>query len=288
MEESQKKSPLGRGLSSLIPVTELDREYVRRIKIDEIVSGRYQPRNTFIEDKLKELEDSIREHGVIQPIIVRKKPDGYEIIAGERRYLAAKRAGLEEIPAIVKNVTDQKSLELALIENIQRDDLNPIEEAKGYMTLCSEFQLSHDAVAKSVGRSRTSVTNSMRLLKLPCEIQDALIDGSFSVGHAKVILGVSSPQDQIRIFEKVRKKSLTVRQTEKLVQALNEPQETKQLHFEPDVEDNWRRRALNLKNELDASIEISLTSMEKGKIIIHFESQEEFNRIAQRITHGNA
>ncbi len=283
MDESQKKSALGRGLSSLIPITDLDREFVRKIALTEIVSNKYQPRNTFIEEKLNDLENSIREHGVIQPIIVRKTPEGYEIIAGERRYIAAKRIGLDEIPAIVKNVTDQKSLELALIENIQRDDLNPIEEAKGYMTLCNEFRLSQDAVAKTVGRSRTSITNSMRLLKLPDHIQNALIDGSLSVGHAKVILGVASTEDQMRIFEKVIRKNLTVRQTEKLVQDINDPKEEKQLLLEPAIEDKSYKLTLNLKEKLNTPVEIKFASSDKGRIIIHFESQEEFDRIADRI-----
>lgn len=282
MDEKARKSVLGRGLNSLIPVTEYDREFVRKIKVTDIISNRFQPRNNFEEEKLKELEDSIKEHGIIQPVIVRKIDSGYELIAGERRFLAVKRLGLEEIPALVKNVSDQKSLELALIENIQRDDLNPIEEAKGYQTLCREFKLSHDTVAQKVGRSRASVTNTMRLLKLPSPVQQGLIDGALSVGHAKVILGLSDEDLQLKLFEKIQKKGLNVRETEKVVQALVEQKKQPVQEKNTDLPYKYNEYARMLHTELKTGIEIRCSGT-AGKVIIHFSSEEELDRIVEQI-----
>ncbi|MEW6535372.1 MAG: ParB/RepB/Spo0J family partition protein [Candidatus Auribacterota bacterium] len=283
MEEKIRKSVLGRGLSSLIPVDEYNREFVRKIALTDIISNRFQPRNRFEESKLHDLEESIREHGIIQPVIVRKSAHGYELIAGERRFIAAQRAGLEEIPAIVKNVDDQKSLELALIENIQRDDLNPIEEARGYLTLCEEFKLSHEDVSKKVGRSRTTITNSMRLLKLPEKIQDSLKDSSLSVGHAKVLLGVHSQEMQLRVFEKIIKKSLNVRETEKLVRSLEQEKMVQREPVEPQMKYKCRECADFLRGRLGSAVDIKMTG-NQGKIIIHFNSEGDLDRIVGSIT----
>ncbi len=287
MEQKIRKSVLGRGLNSLIPVSAYDREFVRQIKIDEIISNRFQPRHYFEEDKLKDLVNSIAEHGVIQPVIVRKGNTGYELIAGERRYMAAKRLGLNEIPALIKNVDDQKSLEIALIENIQRDDLNPIEEAKGYQTLCKEFKLSQDVVAKKVGRSRTSITNSIRLLKLPEPIQNGLIEGSVSVGHAKVILGVADKQERLKIFERVVKKGLNVRDTEKLVRSLSALKTTKRRFADPNLKYKYKEYAESLRNRLETDIDIKWNG-ETGKIVIHFKSEKELDKIVDRFQQNSA
>lgn len=277
-----RKSVLGRGLNSIIPVDELKNEFVRKIAVGKIRANRFQPRNRFEESKLKDLEDSIREHGIIQPIIVRKNIDGYELIAGERRFLAAQRCGLQEVPVIVKNVDDQQSLAIALIENIQRDDLNPIEEAKGYQMLCNDFQLSHEDVSKKVGRSRTSVTNTMRLLKLPERIQDALADSSLSVGHAKVLLGVSDEDTQLRIFEKIRQKSLNVRDTEKLIKSATEEKKTQRSYTEPHLKYKCKEYAEMLRDTLQTSVDVKVAGAE-GKIVIHFNSPEELERIVDGI-----
>jgi len=282
-QTGQKRSALGRGLSSLIPVSELKREFIEKIEITKIVSNKFQPRNNFVEEKLQELVESIKEHGVIQPIIVRKVSEGYELIAGERRFLAAQRIGLQEIPAIVKNVTDQKSLELALIENIQRDDLNPIEEALGYEMLCKEFSLSQEIVAQKVGRSRTSVTNTMRLLKLPGQIQGSVAEGNFSVGHAKVILGVEDSDTQLKIFNKIISKDLTVRDTEKIVHSLSMPKITKSSKVNLERNRKYKNCAEQLRNTLDSSVEIKWNG-EKGKLVIHFESEKDLESIVRKIS----
>jgi len=280
---TQKRSALGRGLSSLIPVSDLKREFIEKIEITKIVSNRFQPRNNFVEEKLQELVESIKEHGVIQPIIVRKVSQGYELIAGERRFLAAKRLGLGEIPAILKNVTDQESLELALIENIQRDDLNPIEEALGYQMLCSEFNLSQESVSQKVGRSRTAVTNSMRLLKLPEEIQNSVAEGAFSVGHAKVILGVVDSDTQLKIFNKIIAKDLTVRDTEKMVHTLSFPKIRKSSKINLERNRKYKNCAEKLRNVLDSSVEIKWSG-EKGKLVIRFESEKDLEKIVRKIS----
>ena len=282
-----KRSALGRGLSSLIPVSELKREFIEKIQISKIVSNKFQPRHNFVEEKLQELVESIKEHGVIQPIIVRKAREGYELIAGERRFLAAQRIGLDEVPAIVKNVSDQESLELALIENIQRDDLNPIEEALGYDMLCKEFNLTQDSVAQKVGRSRTSVTNAMRLLKLPEQIQGSVAEGSFSVGHAKVILGIDDTDTQLKVFNKIVSKDLTVRETEKIVHSLSLPKTTKSSKIDLERNRKYKNCAEHLRNLLDSSVEIKWSG-EKGKLVIHFESEKDLEDIVRKIASQSA
>ena len=282
MDAKARKNGLGRGLDTMIPLSELDREIVRKIKLTEIVSNRYQPRHRFEEEKLKDLENSIRENGLIQPIIVRKIKDKFELIAGERRFLATKRLDLKEIPAIVKNVTDQKSLEIALIENIQRADLNPIEEAMGYKMLCDDFSLSHDTVSQRVGRSRSVVTNSMRLLKLPRKIQSSLIDETISVGHAKVILGLESPDDQIRVYERVKTKNLTVKETERVIACLGNLKKARRTYLNPELKHKCKQYAQSLRKCLDAGIEIKW-SEQTGKIVISFNSEEDLDRIVEKI-----
>lgn len=284
MQDKLKRTGLGRGLSSLIPVSELDKQFIRKIHIAEIVTNRYQPRTSFGEEQLRELVESVRQHGVIQPVIVRKIDAGYELVAGERRYRAAKELGFEEIPALVKNVTDQESLELALIENIQRDDLNPIEEARGYLMLSKEFSLSQESVAKKVGRSRTAVTNSIRLLKLPEEIQQALASGDISVGHAKVILGLSERNDQLALCKKIVDRTLTVRETEDEVRLLLNPKEKPAPRPKPDPQ--LRRKctmyARTLRESLRTGIEVKWSG-DKGKLIITVDTEEDLDRIVGQL-----
>ncbi len=282
MDAKARKNGLGRSLDTLIPLSDLGREVVRRIKLAEIVSNRYQPRHRFEEEKLKDLENSIRENGLIQPIIVRKLKDKFELVAGERRLLATKRLNLEEIPAIVKNVSDQKSLEIALIENIQRADLNPIEEAMGYKMLCDDFDLSHDLVSQKVGRSRSVVTNSIRLLKLPRKIQSSLIDETISVGHAKVILGLKNIDDQMKVYSQIKTKNLTVRETEKIVDCLGNNKKTKRAYTDPEMRRKCKLYAQVLRKNLDATIEIKC-SEQAGKIIISFNTEKDLDRIVEKI-----
>jgi ParB family chromosome partitioning protein len=218
------KVALGKGLGALInqrvasptPVPELG-ERVQQIRLEDITPTPLQPRAEFRAEKLRELVDSIREHGIIQPLIVRQRLDKFELIAGERRWRAAKEVGLLEAPAIVRTATDQEVLELALIENIQREDLNPIEEAFAFSRLAKEFGLRQEDIAQKVGKSRASIANSMRLLELHPDVQGWLAQDRISVGHAKVLLSLKSPEEQLHIAELVIRQGHTVRATEKLV-----------------------------------------------------------------------
>ncbi len=283
MQDKTKRTGLGRGLSSLIPVSELDKQFIRKIMIAEIVANKHQPRTNFAEEKLQELVDSIRQHGVIQPIIVRKLDMGYELIAGERRFLASKRLGLKEIPALVKNATDQESLELALIENIQRADLNPIEEAKGYLMLSKEFSLTQDSVAKKVGRSRTAVTNAMRLLKLPKKIQQALITSDISVGHAKVLLGVPEQEDQLAVCDKIIQKNLTVRDTEREIQKMAMAKiAPPKIPIDPKLRKKCKQFAVTLRESFQTQVNVKWTG-DSGKLVINIASEKELDRIVDQL-----
>jgi ParB family chromosome partitioning protein len=218
------KPALGKGLGALInprvasptPMPELG-EHVQRIKLDDIIPTPLQPRMEFHAETLGELVDSIREHGIIQPLIVRQRLDKFELIAGERRWRAAREVGLFDAPAIVRDASDQEVLELALIENLQREDLNPIEEALAFSRLAREFGLRQEDIARKVGKSRAAVANCMRLLELHPQVQDWLAHDRISVGHAKVLLSLKSPEEQVLIAEEVMRKGRTVRATEKLV-----------------------------------------------------------------------
>ncbi len=220
-----EKKALGKGLQALLPEkktlvwkVEQDGQNISNVALKQIIPNRYQPRTNFVEDELEGLAQSIKEHGVLQPIVVRRKGDGvYELIAGERRLRAATIAGLSTIPALVRNSNDEKSLALALVENIQRENLNPMEEAKAYSRLMGEFGLTQDLVASSVGKDRSSIANILRLLGLPKEIQQFIESCSLSLGHAKVLAGVSSPSAQIQLAKRIVSGQLSVRQTEQLV-----------------------------------------------------------------------
>lgn len=208
---------LGKGLEALIPERLEQSEKISKIRVDSIKPNRLQPRKKFSEEKLKELMDSIKEKGVIQPVIVRPIEDGYELIAGERRFRAVKELGYEAIPAIVKDVNDADSLELSLIENIQREELNPIEEARAYKDLMEKFNFTQAEISKAVGKDNTTVSNTLRLLSLPSIIQQYIEDNIISMGHAKAILSLTTEREKIRYAKKVIKKALSVRQIEELI-----------------------------------------------------------------------
>ena len=235
---SIKKKGLGKGLDSLIPDNKSiksvtpdksaeakkeaeEKAGVQMMKINEVEPNRDQPRKNFDEDALLELSDSIKQFGVLQPLLVRKRKDYYEIIAGERRWRAAKLAGVKEVPVIEKEYTDQEILEIGLIENIQRENLNPIEEAIAYKRLLEEFNLKQDEVAERVSKSRTAVTNSMRLLKLSDKVQQMIIDDMISTGHARALLAIDDPELQYTLANKIFDEKLSVRETEKLVKEIN-------------------------------------------------------------------
>ena len=284
------KRGLGKGLDSMIPkkiVTEKKeskKENVSRetlIKISEIEPNREQPRRNFNEDSLQELAESIKQHGVIQPLILQKKDTYYEIIAGERRWRAARTAGLKEIPAIIKEYSSQEVIEIALIENIQREDLNPIEEASAYKKLITEFHLKQDELAERVSKSRTTITNAIRLLKLAPEIQEMLIDERLSSGHARALLPIEDKEKQVAIAHKVFDEHLSVRETEKLVRNLlkETPDKTEKKQEEKDI--FYRDLEEKIKSIIGTKVSIQKKSKKKGKIEIEYYSPEELERIME-------
>lgn len=276
------KRALGRGLDALIPETITVREReVLEIEISRIQPGRYQPRIEFDKEKQRELVDSIREKGVVQPVIVRAADGQFELIAGERRLRAAKELGWTKIPALIKNVSDEQALELAIIENIQRENLNPIEEAKAYSKLGNEFNLTQDEIAKKVGRNRVTVANAMRLLKLPVEIQDDVSRGRISAGHAKVILMVESAQSQKKLRDLVIADDLSVRDTERAAGRIKTPPAHKQ---KPGISKSPDLLAIeeNLRSALGTQVKI-VPGKRKGRIEIEYYSQDDLERILEVI-----
>lgn len=288
------KKGLGKGLDSLIiekiektePKIKNEKDDVSRetlVNINSIEPNKSQPRTHFDEDALHELADSIKLHGVIQPLIVHKKGNRYEIIAGERRWRASRIAGLKEVPVIVKEYTDQQILEIALIENIQREDLNAIEEALAYEKLISEFQLKQDEVAERVGKSRVAVTNSMRLLKLDKRVQQMVIDDMISGGHARALLAITDGEMQFRIATKVFDEKLSVRETEKLVKHLLKEKPEKEIAATSDDSFLYKEIEERMKAIFGSKVEIRRANNNKGKIEIEYYSQDDFERILDLI-----
>ena len=216
----QKKTGLGRGMAALLPVVDDELKNYFSCPIEEIKPNRNQPRKTFSPAKLDELAASIREKGIIQPLVVRKKDGHYELVAGERRWRAAQRAGLREVPVVIQDVSDDIALEMALIENIQREDLNAVEEAEAYHSLMVRFDLSQEEMAKRVGKERSTVANSLRLLKLPAELKGDIVEERLSMGHARALLALDSPEQMKKAREEILKGRLSVRATENLVRKI--------------------------------------------------------------------
>lgn len=274
-----KKKGLGKGLDSLIPDNKSMKSVtsektveskedaaaksgVQVMKINEVEPNRDQPRKNFDEDALLELSDSIKQFGVLQPLLVRKRKDYYEIIAGERRWRAAKLAGVKEVPVIEKEYTDQEILEIGLIENIQRENLNPIEEAIAYKRLLEEFKLKQDEVAERVSKSRTAVTNSMRLLKLSDKVQQMIIDDMISTGHARALLAIDDPELQYTLANKIFDEKLSVRETEKLVKEIKNPKKPKE---KKPVANSFIYQDLEEKMKSVFGTKVSIASKGKGK-----------------------
>ena len=288
-----KRSGLGKGLDSLIPDNKSSKMVKKTVeapktpenvsgqimmKINEVEPNREQPRKNFEEDALLELADSIKQFGVLQPLIVQKKKDYYEIIAGERRWRAAKLAGVKEIPVIIKEYTDQEIVEISLIENIQRENLNPIEEAMAFKKLLTEFHLKQDEVAERVSKSRTAVTNSMRLLKLSDKVQQMIVDDMISTGHARALLAIDDPEQQYILANKIFDEKLSVRETEKLVKDSKIPKKEKpkkeiQNSF---VYENLEER---MKSVIGTKVHVNHKPNGKGKIEIEYYSDSELERI---------
>lgn len=281
-----KKSGLGRGLNALISEAnaETGNEPEAVISISEIVRNPNQPRKTFDEDKLAELADSIRQNGVLQPILVRRKGQKYEIVAGERRYQASKLAGLKEIPAVVREIDDDKVFQLALIENLQRSDLSPIEEAKGYKQLLTSRSLTQEELAKILSKSRSAIANTLRLMDLPVEVQHMMEQGLLTAGHARAILAVPSEEGRIKLAKKVVTESLTVRQTENLAPLFSvEHTETRTRVAAPQ---SFKRAARELRKMLDTNVKVKQVRG-KNKIEIEFKDEDELARILAQIQPDN-
>ncbi|MCI5869777.1 MAG: ParB/RepB/Spo0J family partition protein [Dorea sp.] len=294
-----KKKGLGKGLDSLIPdnknmkpavtgkISEEKKEPELKsgeqmMKINMVEPNRDQPRKNFEEDALLELADSIKQFGVLQPLLVRKRNDYYEIIAGERRWRAAKLAGVKEIPVIIKEYTDQEIVEIGLIENIQRENLNPIEEAMAFKRLLEEFHLKQDEVAERVSKSRTAVTNSMRLLKLDDRVQQMIIDDMISTGHARALLAVDDAEMQYTLANKIFDEKLSVRETEKLVKEIKNPKKPKEKKV---VENSFIYRDLEnkMKDIFGTKVSISSKGKGKGKIEIEYYSDDELEHMFDMI-----
>lgn len=289
-----KRGGLGKGLDSLIPEpksvksstkavnqkvgTEELKSSEQLIKISKIEPNRSQPRRTFEEDSLIELADSIKQFGILQPLLVQKKEDYYEIIAGERRWRAAKIAGIKEVPVIIRDYTKQEVVEIALIENIQRENLNPIEEAMAYKRLLTEFSLKQDEVAERVSKSRTAVTNSMRLLKLDEKVQQMIIDDMISTGHARALLAIEDKEQQYNLANRIFDEKLSVREVEKLIKELKNP---KKVQEKKSVENAFIYKDLEekMKSVIGTKVNVNQKTKGKGKIEIEYYSEDELERI---------
>ena len=284
---SPKKKALGRGLNALVGEAQYEtghQQHESTLPIAEIHPNPNQPRIHFNETELEELSDSIREHGVLQPLLVRKKDDGYEIIAGERRYQASKLAGLEEVPVIIKDVDDQQMLALALIENLQRSDLNPLEEAKGYRQLIDASGMTQDALSKAVSKSRSAITNSLRLLDLPEPVQQLVFDGKLTAGHARAILAVPYEDARIKLAERVVKEGLSVRATENLAPLFSVGETPKQPR--PVTPQSFKRAARVLRQAFNTNVRVKSTRG-KNKIEIEFKDEEQLAEILHQMVHGD-
>ena len=301
-----KKSGLGRGLDALFPektvqskpktvktVKEEKKVAVdtkkssqqetsngeRMMKISMIEPNREQPRTKFDEDALQELSESIKQYGILQPLLVSDKKDYYEIVAGERRWRAAKMAGLKEVPVVVKEFSTQEIVEISLIENIQREDLNPVEEAMAYKRLIDEFHLKQDEIAERVSKSRTAVTNSMRLLKLDSRVQQMMVDEMISAGHARAILAISDPEQQYNAAMKVFDEKLSVRETEKLVKSILTPTKKKPVVSNPTEDAIYESLEEKMKGITGTRVFIHRKKNNKGKIEIEYYSRDDLDRI---------
>ncbi|MCQ4637451.1 ParB/RepB/Spo0J family partition protein [Anaerovorax odorimutans] len=287
-----KNRGLGRGLDALFSSSEIDTKEISAekkeeiqargidfININDIKPNENQPRKVFDEEKLQELASSIREHGLIQPVILRKAEKGYEIVAGERRWRACRKAGLKEIPCIIKELTDEQNMLVAIIENMQREDLNPIEEAEGLNQMIGNFGMTQEEVSKSVGKSRPYITNSLRLLKLPEEVRNFVSEGKLTTGHARAIAGIADKEKQIELAEFTIKGELSVREIEKLIKEEHSPKKRnprKKAAKSADV----KRVEEDLKHIIGTKVTLN-QSGRKGKIEIEYYSREELERLIE-------
>jgi ParB family transcriptional regulator, chromosome partitioning protein len=275
-----EKRALGRGLDALLPTSKPapmpELPEVQHLGVSAIVPNRYQPRQTFSQQELTELAASLKQSGLLQPVLVRRKGDGmYELISGERRWRAAREAGMETIQAVVRNCSDEESILLALVENLQREDLNPMEMARAYQRMMNEFGLTQDIIAQRVGCERSSIANLVRLLNLPVDVQQLIESGQLSAGHAKVILGLASSAEQVRVANLVVARNLSVRETEKILASdvIVRKRNTKELRRSP---------LLDVQKRLGTKVSV-LTGKRGGKVIIHYFSPAELDGILEQL-----
>ncbi len=274
------KRGLGKGLEALIPKTELkDRDFINEIEVKKIFPNLFQPRKEFNAEKLNDLKESIKKHGIIQPIVVRKVANGYELVAGERRLRAAKELEIKKIPVVIKNFNNEKSLEISLVENIQREDLNLIDQANGFKRLMDEFSLTQQELAEVTAKSRTLISNTVRLLKLNEKIQKDISEGRVSFGHAKLLLGMEDEELQGLVCDKIINHNLSVRETEHLIKTIrNKPK--KKFKVKNITIENFPEAEEQLRNILGTKIKITYNG-KKGQIAIDFYSKEDLRRITE-------
>jgi len=282
---TRKKMALGKGLGALIPEVETAKDEQKDFffcDIDLIRPNRFQPRLNFSEEDLQELTDSIKTQGILQPLLVRKDDDGYELIAGERRLRAAKRARLNQVPVVIKRVDDNQMLEMAIVENIQRENLNPIEEAEAYHRLITQLNLTQDQASARVGKSRSAVANFLRLRQLPEQIKDSITDGSLSMGHARAILGATASTQQLAAWRAVIAKGLSVRQTETLIRHLKSEKKKPRVSRNRTEEIYLTGLAEDLSRHFGTKIMIKKAG-QKGKVEIEFYSNDDLDRLIRRL-----
>lgn len=281
----KKKSGLGKGLDALFLDNSTD-EGLKAVtlNINDIEPNRDQPRKYFDEDALSELADSIETHGIIQPLLVRPLSDGgYQLIAGERRWKASRMAGLKEVPVVIREMTDSEAMELALVENLQREDLNPIEEAEGFKLLMESYNLTQEQAAKRVGKSRPAVANAVRLLALPEELLDKVKFGTLSPGHARTLLSLEDAQKMIKVAEEIIKRNLSVRDSEKMVKTLLNPKETKKEKKKEKRDPYFDECEIAIRDELGRKAQIHVSKGEKGTIEIEFFSKSDLQSIMEAL-----
>lgn len=290
----QKRGGLGRGLDALyednsaaFPSDAGNENGTLMVRLSSIEPNRGQPRKSFDEASLSELADSIREHGILQPLLVRRIADGtslsgdsYQLVAGERRWRAARMAGLTEVPVVVRDMTEAEVMEFGLIENLQREDLNPLEEAGGYQELIETFGLTQEAVARKVGRSRSAIANALRILRLPQEVHPLLVDGSLSMGHAKALIGIEDQEKLVELAKLAAEKGLSVREVERLAARIKEENPPASRRKPQEIDHYYREMQLALNNELGRKVKINLRSENKGVVEIAFYSKEDLQLIA--------
>lgn len=282
----KRKTGLGRGISALIPDFDSLDDTTGTFfmcRIEEISPNRYQPRTSFSDEELNKLKESILEQGILQPLLVRKNDNSYELIAGERRLRAAKLADLTHVPALIRDLSDRQMLEVSIIENVQRENLNPLEEAEAYHRLIEEFQYTQEMVAQKIGKNRSTIANFLRLRALPDPIRDSLSESQISMGHARALLGAGSPEDQIEAWKTVIDRGLSVRATEQLVQAIKARQEAPTKPTTAVEDPALMDLCSSLSRKLDSKVTIKRNG-DKGRVEIRFKNQKEFEQIVGRLT----